>query len=173
MLYEALGGQGLDILDVSDPTNPQSRVGAPQALLGKTRGVAIGQGVQVPEGGQDQPRTVAAFVGGGDAGPGGVPGGRPLDGRGGAVGSGPRQGVLPGFPHFMRRGPRRAPSERGGKYGKSVGYQLQFREVSPPSGFTNRKLVTTPLGTAVLMAPLSWIFPVFFQTTVPHCAPLM
>jgi len=68
VLYEALGDQGMDILDVSDPTDPQSLVGGPQSLLGRTRGVAIGQNVQVPEGGHDQSRTVAAFVGGGDAG---------------------------------------------------------------------------------------------------------
>ena len=54
-------------------------------------------------------------------------------------------------------------------------YHPQVCKASPPSGFTNLKFLEVPLGTASLSEapPVIWILAVFFQITLPHCAPSM
>ena len=69
VLYTAVGDDGFDIVDESDPTAPHSLVSGPVELLGRTRGVAVADNVKIPEGGPDPVyRNVAVFVGGGTAG---------------------------------------------------------------------------------------------------------
>jgi len=70
VLYMALGEDGYDIADVSNPAAPDTLVEGPVGTFGMARGVDIAESIPVKEGSETVARNVMVLVGGGASQPG-------------------------------------------------------------------------------------------------------
>ncbi len=70
VLYMALGEEGYDIADVSNPATPATLVNGPVATFGFARGVDVAEEIPIKEGSNTLSRNVMVLVGGGASQPG-------------------------------------------------------------------------------------------------------